>query len=316
MSSAGSTKAIVAALTANGGIAIAKFIGFAITGSSSMLAEGVHSVADTGNQALLLVGGRQAQRKADEKHQFGYGANRYFYAFVVALVLFMLGSVFAFYEGIHKLQDPEMLTSPIVAVIILLFAIGLESYSFKTAIHESNKLRGDNSWWQFIRRSRNPELPVVLLEDAGALVGLAFALIGVSVAWITGDGVFDAIGTLAIGALLGVIAIILIVETRSLLIGEPAQPEEQAQIEHLLVDRGEQPVITRVIHLRTQHLSPEDLLIAAKVAIQPGSTTEQIATAINAAEVRIREILPHSALIYLEPDLLIAQTAEVQAPPI
>ena len=309
MSAEGSTKAIIAALTANAGIAVAKFVGFAITGSSSMLAEGVHSVADSGNQALLLVGGKQAKRKADAKHQFGYGANRYFFAFVVALVLFLLGSVFAIYEGIHKLQEPEPLTTPIVAVIILVLAIGLESYSFRTALVESNKVRGDNSWWQFIRRSRNPELPVVLLEDIGALIGLMFALFGVSMTWVTGNGVFDAVGTLMIGVLLGIIAVILIIETRSLLIGEPAVPEEQTKIEQLLVDTGADAVITGVIHLRTQHLSPDDLLIAAKVAIAPGSSIQQIAVAIDTAEKRVRDGIPHSALMYLEPDVLGATLA-------
>lgn len=274
-----------------------------------MLAEGVHSVADSGNQGLLLIGGKQAQRKADAKHQFGYGANRYFFAFVVALVLFLLGSVFAIYEGIRKLQHPEPVSTPIVAVIILVLAVGLEGYSFRTALHESAKLRGANSWWQFIRRSRNPELPVVLLEDAGALVGLVFALFGVSMTWVTGDPVFDAIGTLLIGILLGIIAIVLVTETRSLLIGEPAVPEEQARIERLLVDPGDDAVITGVVHLRTQHLSPDDLLIAAKVAVAPGSTIHQIAVAINAAESRVRGGLPHSALIYLEPDLFEAAPA-------
>ena len=309
MSAEGSTRAILAALSANVGIAVAKFVGFAITGSSSMLAEGVHSVADSGNQALLLVGGQQARRKADEKHQFGYGANRYFFAFVVALVLFLLGSVFAIYEGIHKLQHPEPLTTPVVALIILVLAIGLEGYSFRTAVGESAKLRDDDSWWLFIRRSRNPELPVVLLEDAGALVGLLFAVFGVSMTWATGNGVFDAIGTLLIGVLLGVIAIILIVETRSLLIGEPAVPKEQARIAELLVDPDEPRIITGVVHLRTQHLSPDDLLIAAKVAVAPGSAMHEIASAINAAEQRVRAGLPHSALIYLEPDIFDAALA-------
>ncbi len=309
MSAEGSTRAILAALGANVGIAVAKFVGFAITGSSSMLAEAVHSVADSGNQGLLLIGGKQAKRKADEKHQFGYGANRYFFAFVVALVLFLLGSVFAIYEAIHKLQHPEPLSTPIVAVVILVLAVGLEGYSFRTALHESSKLRGENSWWQFIRRSRNPELPVVLLEDAGALVGLVFALFGVSMTWATDDPVFDAIGTLLIGILLGIIAIVLVTETRSLLIGEPAVPEEQARIKRLLIDPGTNPVITRVVHLRTQHLSPDDLLIAAKVAVAPGSSIQQIAVAINAAENRVRADLQHTALIYLEPDLFDAALA-------
>lgn len=304
MSTEGSSKAIVAALLANTGIAIAKFVGFAITGSSSMLAEGVHSVADSGNQGLLLLGKKKAKRHADEDHQFGYGVNRYFYAFVVALVIFSLGALFALYEGIHKLSNPTRIESPLVAVAILVVAIGLELYSFLTAVGESRPLRANRTWWEFIRTSRNPELPVVLLEDTGALIGLVFALLGIGLAWITGDGVFDAIGTLAIGILLGIIAIILIIEMRSLLIGEPALPEDQARIKTLLHDRGATDVITGVVHLRTQHISPEDLLIAAKIGVRPEATGMQIAEAIDAAEQRVRAAISAASMIYLEPTIL------------
>src|SRR6185312_13995552 len=205
MSSAGSKRAIVAALTANAGIAVAKFVGFLITGSSSMLAESVHSVADTSNQGLLLWGQRQARKEADRLHPFGYGRSRYFYSFVVALVLFTLGSVFALYEGYHKISHPEELTSPIVAIAILVIAVCLEGYSFRTAVNESRPLKGSGSWWRFIRASRNPELPVVLLEDSGALIGLVLALGGVGLSMLTGDPVWDGIGTAAIGVLLGII---------------------------------------------------------------------------------------------------------------
>src|ERR671917_711030 len=222
MAASGGTRAIVAALLANAGIAIAKFIGFLVTGSSSMLAEAVHSVADTSNQGLLLLGGRTARRAATPEHPFGYGRDRYFYSFVVALLLFSLGSVFALYEGIHKLESEEPLTSPLVAVAILVVAIGLETFSFRTAIRESRPLKGEGTWWQFIRQSKSPELPVVLLEDLGALVGLILALLGVGLSVLTGNSVFDALGTIAIGILLGIIAVILIVEMKSLLIGEGA----------------------------------------------------------------------------------------------
>src|SRR6185312_11504675 len=230
MSSAGSKRAILAALTANAGIAVAKFVGFLVTGSSSMLAESVHSVADTSNQGLLLLGQRQARKQADRLHPFGYGRSRYFYSFVVALVLFTLGSVFALYEGYHKISHPETLTSPLVAIAILLVAIALESYSFRTAMVESRPLKGASSWWRFIRASRNPELPVVLLEDTGALIGLVFALIGVGLTMLTGDAVWDGVGTVAIGVLLGVIAVILMVEMHSLLIGEGATRQEDTAI--------------------------------------------------------------------------------------
>ena len=230
MSTGGGTRAILAALAANAGIAVAKFIGFAVTGSSSMLAEAVHSVADTSNQGLLLLGGKRAKRAATPEHPFGYGRDRFFYSFIVALLLFTLGSVFALYEGIEKLAHPGELTSPIVAIIILFVAVGLEGFSFRTAIHESRELKGKLSWWQFIRQSTTPELPVVLLEDFGALIGLVLALLGVGLTLLTGEGVFDALGTIGIGLLLGVIAIVLIIEMKSLLIGEGARPPVLAAI--------------------------------------------------------------------------------------
>ncbi|MCL2533554.1 MAG: cation diffusion facilitator family transporter [Nocardiaceae bacterium] len=300
MSAHGGKKAILAALTANAGIAVAKFTGFLITGSSSMLAESVHSVADTSNQGLLLFGQKRAEKQADELHQFGYGRNRYFYSFVVALVLFTLGSLFAIYEGVHKIQHPEELSSPIVAVAILLIAIGLEGYSFVTAMGESRALKGNASWWGFIRTSRTPELPVVLLEDTGALIGLVLALGGVGLTMLTGDPVWDGVGTLCIGVLLGIIAIVLIIEMKSLLIGEGATKDEENRILGALVDGVR---IDRVIHCRTQYLGPEEILVAAKVGIAPGSGIEDVATAIDEAEVRIRAAVPAVRLIYIEPDL-------------
>lgn len=316
MSTSGSRRAIIAALAANAGIAVAKFVGFLITSSSSMLAESVHSLADSGNQALLLVGQKRSRKVADAEHQFGYGTYRFFYAFVVALVIFMLGSVFALYEGIHKLSDPEPLTRPIVAIVILLVALGLESYSLRTAIVESNHVRGGKSWWQFIRTARTPELPVVLLEDTGALVGLVLALGGVGLTMATDDPVWDAIGTICIGVLLGLIAIILIIETRSLLIGEAALPEVQAQIRRELGPDTGDHVIQGVIHMRTQHLSPEDILIAAKVAIHPEVTMAEVSAAINDAERRIRDAVPDATLVYIEPDLRHAEGPGTAIPPL
>jgi cation diffusion facilitator family transporter len=299
VSSHGGTRAIIAALLANAGIALAKFIGYLITGSSSMLAEAVHSLADTSNQGLLLLGGKRAQRAATSEHPFGYGRDRYFYSFVVALLLFTLGSVFALYEGIHKLESHEPLTSPLVAVGILVVAIGLESYSFRTAIVESRPLKGNGTWWQFIRQSKVPELPVVLLEDFGALIGLVLALLGVGLTVLTGDAVFDALGTIAIGLLLGVIAIILIIEMKSLLVGEGVTAPVLKQI----VDGLESGEVRRVIHIRTQYIGPEELLVAAKIALTPGLPVEQVALAIDEAEARIRAAVPVARMIYLEPDL-------------
>ncbi|HEX7306782.1 cation diffusion facilitator family transporter [Lentzea sp.] len=299
MSAGGGTKAIIAALLANAGIAVAKFVGFLITGSSSMLAESVHSVADTSNQGLLLLGQKTAQRKANRLHPFGYGRDRYFWSFVVALMLFTLGSVFALYEGIHKLQHPEPLSSPIVAVAILVVAIGLESYSFMTAIKESKLIKGDATWWGFIRNSRTPELPVVLLEDAGALIGLVLALLGVGLATVTGNPVFDALGTIAIGLLLGVIAIILIIEMKSLLIGEGASDKDL----DVICDELAAGKVQRVIHIKTQYIGPEEMLVAAKIALEPQLPLDEVAQAINDAEQRVRNKIPHARLIYLEPDL-------------
>lgn len=299
MSAGGGTKAILAALGANAGIAVAKFIGFAITGASSMLAEAVHSVADTSNQGLLLLGQKTSKRKATKEHPFGFGRDRYFYSFIVALMLFTLGSAFAFYEGFHKLQHPEALTSPMVAVVILVVAIGLEIYSFRTAIVESRKIKGDATWWGFIRQSRTPELPVVLLEDAGALFGLVFALFGVGLSVVTGDPVFDAIGTLMIGLLLGVIAIILIIEMKSLLIGEGATSPELDKIETAVIAGR----VQRLIHIRTQYIGPDEMLVAAKIALEPGLPLADVASEIDAVEQRIRETVPSARLIYLEPDL-------------
>ncbi len=304
MSASGGTKAVVAALLANAGIAIAKFVGFLVTGSSSMLAESVHSVADSGNQGLLLVGGRRARRAATVTHPFGYGRERYFYAFVVALVLFSLGSLFSLYEASHKYEEAvehpeEALKSPAVALVILGVAIVLESLSFRTAIQESNKVRGTLSWTQFVRRAKQPELPVVLLEDLGALVGLMLAFAGVGLAALTGDIRWDAAGTAAIGVLLGVIAVILIFETKSLLLGESAGGDVEDRIRGALVD-GE---VTRVIHLRTQHLGPDELLVGAKIQLAARLDVEAVARAIDAAEDRVRSVVPEARVMYLEPDL-------------
>jgi cation diffusion facilitator family transporter len=300
MSTAGSTRAIVAALLANAGIAVAKFVGFIITGSSSMLAESVHSVADTSNQGLLLFGQREARKEADDLHPFGYGRSRYFYSFVVALVLFTLGSVFALYEGYHKITHPEDLTSPLVAIVILVVAIGLESYSFRTAAVESRPLKGSGSWWHFIRTSRNPELPVVLLEDTGALIGLVLALSGVGLTMLTGEPVWDGIGTAAIGVLLGIIAVILMVEMHSLLIGEGATSQEDKAIRAAL---EQTPNVDRLIHIRTQYLGPDELLVGAKIALAADTDLATVAATIDAAEAAVRAAVPAARVIYLEPDL-------------
>ncbi|MEU8787113.1 cation diffusion facilitator family transporter [Streptomyces sp. NPDC048637] len=306
MSASGGTKAIVAALGANLAIAAAKFVAFAFSGSSSMLAEGVHSLADSGNQGLLLLGGKKAKRAATAEHPFGYGRERYIYGFLVSIVLFTIGGVFALYEGYEKIHDPHALDNWYWPVGVLVFAIIAESFSFRTAIKESNELRGKQTWAQFVRRAKAPELPVVLLEDFGALVGLVLALGGVGLTLATGDAVWDGIGTMCIGALLVLIALVLAAETKSLLLGEAAGPEQIAKIRAAVVD-GQ--VVTRVIHMRTLHLGPEELLVAAKIAVQHDGTATEIADAINAAEARIREAVPIARVIYLEPDIYNEATA-------
>lgn len=294
-----STTAVLAALAANLGIAVSKFVAFFFTGSTSLLAEAVHSIADSANQGLLLLGDRRSRRARTAAHPFGYGRERYFYAFVVALVLFTLGALFALYEGWHKVRNPHPVDAPAWAFGVLLIAVGLESLSLRTAVVTANRLREGVSWVAYIRRAKAPELAVVLLEDLAALLGLLLALVGVSLAVLTRNGVWDGVGTLCIGVLLAVVAGILAVETKSLLLGEGAAPAAVRRIEQALVGDG----VDRVIHLRTLHLGPDELLVAAKIAVPAGATATDIANGINAAERRVRAVEPVARVIYLEPDL-------------
>jgi cation diffusion facilitator family transporter len=300
MSTEGGTTAILAALAANVGIAVTKFVAFLLTRSSSMLAESIHSLADSGNQLLLLVGGKRAQRRATPEHPFGYGRERYVYAFIVSIVLFSLGGCFALYEAYHKWHDPHGINSwQWVPVVVLIASIGLETFSFRTAIVESRRHKGTRSWVGFVRTAKAPELPIVLLEDLGALLGLVFALTGVGLTLATGNGRWDAAGTAMIGLLLVSIAIVLATEMKSLLLGESANREAVAAIEHALVGDG----VDRVIHLKTMHLGPEELLVAAKVGVPAGDSAREVARAIDAAEQRVRAAVPIARVIYLEPDI-------------
>jgi len=301
-------------MLANGGIAIAKFVAFLVTGSASMLAESIHSVADTSNQGLLLLGGKRAQRVADDRHQFGYGRERYFWAFVVAMVLFALGGLFSIYEGVEKIRHPHEVEALGWAVGVLLFAIVAEAFSFRTAIIESRKVKGDRKWMDFIRHSRSPELPVVLLEDAGAMIGLILALIGVGLAAVTGDVVWDGIGTLSIGILLVVISVVLTIEMKSLLIGEAATREH---IEAMTQAAAAVPGVTRIIDLKTQHIGPDELLVAAKLEFDRTFTNPELSDAIDRVEASLREAVPLGMQIYLEPDLFDAghtDTADTRVP--
>lgn len=294
------TKAIIAALFANMGIAIAKFVGFALTGSASMLAESIHSVADSGNQGLLLLGGKRARQAADTSHPFGYSRERYFWAFVVAMVLFSLGGAFAMFEGVEKIRHPHEIEAAGIAIGILFFACILEAFSLRTAVVESRKVKGDAGWWSFIRHSKNPELPVVLLEDIGAMAGLMIALSAVSLSLVTGDAIYDGYGTLSIGVLLTIIAVILATEMKSLLIGEAANRQVLEAI-RTAIERD--PSVQRLIHLRTQHLGPAELLVGAKIAFIDTLTIRELAAAINRVEASIRGDVPEARMLYLEPDI-------------
>ena len=300
MSAGGGTKAVLAALAANLGIALAKFVAFLFTRSSSMLAESIHSVADSGNQALLLLGQRQSVRPADEDHPFGHGRSRYIAGFLVGIVLFTVGGLFSVYEGVEKLRHPHELESPLVAIVILVIAIGLEGFSFRTAIGESRHHKGTATWWRFIRDARAPELPVVLLEDFAALIGLVFALAGVGLTALVDDPVWDAAGTLAIGVLLLCVAVVVAVESYGMLVGEAATPAVVAAIRSALASTA---AVTSVIHMRTLHLGPDELLVAAKIGVDPGLTAAEVAVAIDAAEGALRAAVPFTCRIYLEPDI-------------
>jgi cation diffusion facilitator family transporter len=308
VSAEGGTKAVIAALLANCFIALTKFGAWVLTGASSMLAEAIHSVADSGNQVLLLVGGRRSRREATEQHPFGYGRERYIFGFIVSVVLFSVGGLFALYEAYHKWHEiqqghpNELLESRWwwVPVVVLLAAIVAEGISFRTAIRESNKTRGRQTWSMYIRAAKAPELPVILLEDFAALLGLVFALFGIGMTLLTHNGIFDVLGTVMIGLLLVAVAIALAVETKSLLLGEAASPEAVKRIQRAL---SETDGVERIIHMKTLHLGPEEVLVAAKIAVVPCDSALEVTDTIDRAEAKIRESEPMVTALYLEPDI-------------
>jgi len=301
MSASGGGKAILAAFLANLGIALAKLVAWLLSGSASMLAEAIHSVADSGNQLLLMLGGRKAKRRADREHPFGYGRERFVYAFVVSIILFSVGGLFSIYEGVEKILHPHELENLWIPISVLVIAIVLESFSLRTAIKESNEVRPKGqSWVSFIRRAKAPELPVVLLEDTGALAGLLFALLGVGLTLITHNPLFDALGTLMIGLLLVLIAVVLGIETKSLLVGEGANEADYDRIVDAILAGDE---VEKLIHIKTLYLGPDELLVAAKIALTSDKTVRAAADDIDAIEIRIREAVPAARVIYLEPDI-------------
>lgn len=303
MSTEGGTRAVIAALAANTGIAITKFIAAGISGSASMLAEGVHSVADAGNQVLLLIGGRRSRKAADSQHPFGYGRERFVFAFVVAIILFSVGGMFSLYEGIQKLDAHEQLNLPWIPLVVLAVAILLESFSLRTALVEANKVRGKDSLFSFIRHAKQPELPVILLEDIAALTGLVFAFAGVGLSLLTGDVIWDAIGTIAIGVLLVTVAVVLGIETQSLLVGEGANARDVRAIHKAFNDH---PKVEAVIHMKTLYLGPDELMVAAKIAVPKTTKATEIATIIDDVETAVREAVPVARVIYVEPDIYVA----------
>ncbi|MGS0687475.1 cation diffusion facilitator family transporter [Nakamurella sp. GG22] len=310
MSTSGGTKAILAALLANLGIAVTKFVAFLLSGSSSMLAESVHSLADSGNQVLLLIGGKRANRAATPDHPFGFGRERYVYAFLVSIILFSVGGVFSIYEGVHKIQHPEPIERAWIPLAVLVIAIGLESFSLRTALKESAPDRRGISILEFVRRAKAPELPVVVLEDIAALTGLMLALLGVSAAVVTDNGVFDGIGTVFIGVLLIVVAAILGIETKSLLIGEGASAADVEAIRKA-AEAGDD--VDRIIHMKTLYLGPEELMVAMKVAVQTSKSATDVANAINAVEERVRAAVPIARVLYIEPDIFHPEQADAVA---
>ena len=302
-----SKKAVLAALAANSGLAIAKFVGFAATGAASLLAEAVHSVADTSNQALLLWGGRAAQREPSPKHPYGYGRERYFWSFIVALVIFILGGGFAIMEGLSKLREPHAINGVGWAIGILVVGIVFEAASLRAAVRASQQFRGTRSWWQFIRTTRRAELAVILLEDLGAVAGLVLALVGIGLAELTGDPRFDSLGSITIGVLLCAIAAILAIELKSLLIGESASPDQERVLRNTLLD---DPAVVRILHLRTQHMGPDQLLVGAKLEFAADLSVKGLAAAIDRTEERVRSEIPETRIIYIEPDLFRSSTSE------
>lgn len=297
----GSRKAIIAAFFANLGIAISKFVGFLLTGSAGLAAEAVHSFADTGNQGLLMLGAKRAVKARDEEHPFGHERERYFWAFIVALVLFSMGGLFALYEGIHKFRDPHETENMGIAIGILIVAILLESYSLRTAVKETAHVKPANqSYWQFIRTAKQPELPTVLLEDVAAETGLFMALGGVLLAHFTHEPRWDAVGSISIGVLLVVVAFILGVEMKGMLMGETALPETRIA---LVTALREHHHVQQVIYLHTEHLGPDALLVAAKAIFDPELSAADVSQSIDEAEAKMRAAVPAARFIFIEPDI-------------
>jgi cation diffusion facilitator family transporter len=290
-------RAILYSLGANVAIAAAKLVGAMFTGSGSLLAEAFHSIADCGNEGLLLLGRRQAREPPSAKHPLGHGRASYFWAFIVALLLFSIGGVASIYEGIRKLRDATNLEAPVVAVAIILFAAVAEAVSLYVALKEINKQRGTRSLWRWFRESRRSELIVLFGENAAALAGLGIALGAVLITMATGDPFYDAVGSIAVGALLVVVAAAISAETKSLLIGESASPRVRRAVRAFLSGR---PEIRRVSSLITlQH--GEDLVVAVKAQMRATATPLELVEAVTRCEAELKAAFPQARWVFFEP---------------
>ncbi len=313
----GSKKVIVLALGANAGIAVAKFVAFFLTGSASMMAEAIHSVADTSNQLLLLLGLKKAAKPPDERHPFGYKMESYFWSFIVAIMLFSLGGLFALYEGLHKLHELDALekagkttemSNPAIAIGVLFFAIILEGISWWVATREVNSLRGETSLLRFIEGSKSTEIIVIWMEDTAALVGLFLALFGIGLVLLTGNPYWDVYATFAIGALLIAVAFLVARETKSLLIGEAATTESQDLIRKLV---AETEGAVQLMNLRTMQLGEDEFLAALKIQWDTELTMAQLVERTNGLEHRIRETIPRARYVFVEADIFDAEKAKL-----
>ena len=293
-----SLRAILYALLANLGIALAKTWAALFTGSGSMLAEAIHSYADTGNQVLLFIGLKQSQRPPDSEHPLGYGKLSYFWSFIVALLLFSLGGLFSIYEGIHKLAEPEPLNKVWVGLVVLGVAIVLEAGSLSAALREINRLRGARPLRQWLRHTRSAELVVVLGEDVAALVGLVLAFGFVGLTLVTGNLAFDALGSIIIGIVLVLVSLFIARRIRGLLVGRSAEPELQALINRII---AADPAIERLLNTITIQVGPK-VMLAAKIAMRPGLRIEEAVERINELERRLKAEVPEIGWCFVEPD--------------
>lgn len=292
--------AVLAAFLANVGIGISKFVAFILTGSSAMLAEAVHSVADSSNQVLLYLGSRKAKKAPTRDHPFGFGRAHFLYAFMVSIVLFSLGGAFAVFEGVEKIMHPKMIDAPIVAYVVLIISIILEGSALRTALKEAKtfKPKGQD-WWEFLRRTKSVNHIVLALEDSAALIGLSFALLGITLSIVTANPVFDGIATLFIGLLLASVAVILFREVQSLLIGESVNVMSERTMKKIAMSVDN---VNQVVDLKTLYTGPSEIFIAMKITVDEDEDVRTVSRAIDEIEAKLRHTFPIARLIYIEPD--------------